>query len=593
MLSRTQSSDLLDRVLRFHLQLDQNGVIVHAGPSLKKVKPHIVGRRLTDLLDPQLRFDKRLWSAPQGSIQRLHFTDPPLVLRGEFIELPYGHLFAATIDAEQMHQVQDLGLQMSDFAASDLTMELTMLRWTRDSQVAETRSALERLKSSQELGESLRTQATTDFLTGLANRFKFMEVVESALAAGEELELMMIDLDRFKSVNDLHGHHAGDEMLRAVGQHLTAIVGEHGLAARLGGDEFGIALVGDTNVAIGDQIAKGIASLNGTVMLADRVQVPIRLSIGRAVCTTELEAGALMRHADIAMYAARRNKVSSVGIFDPAAQQELALRRSITNDVEAAINNGEIKLHYQALVDLKTRQTIGYEALSRWNHPTHGAIAPTLFVEVAEHINLIEQLDHYVIATAVREMSEVVKAGGGDFPQLAVNLSALSLTDEIVSFVTGTLNEHGYPANRFTVEVTETASIMDLDRTTRVLDRLHEAGVIIALDDFGTGFSSLTHLHQLPIGELKVDRSFVKEMVTSRRALEVVRSILHVASSFDLPVVAEGIDSPEQAMLLTNLGCEFAQGFLFARPAPIHLLPIASPSGEVTTDKPRIGTASS
>jgi len=253
-------------------------------------------------------------------------------------------------------------------------------------------------------------------------------------------------------------------------------------------------------------------------------------------------------------------------------------------------------LHFQPIVSLRTSSPVGYEVLSRWNHPVHGHVSPALFVQVAEQCNLVSELDRHVIATAIREVTERC-ADRAVLPRLSVNLSALSLTDEMVSFITETIDALKFPASKFTVEVTETASINDLERTIRVLNRLHNRGVVVALDDFGTGFSSLSHLHVLPIGSLKVDRSFVMEMLTSRRALEVVRSILHVARSFDLPVVAEGIETQEQAMLLSNLGCQFGQGYWFARPAPIEealqLRGAPRLSASDTTPQALVGPASS
>jgi len=568
--NRQQQID--DQVLRFHLRLDRLGRITHLGPSLAKIIPGALGADLVDLLDSPPGAEPRPWFR-SGAIQRITFVDPSFRLRGEFIADGGGWLFAAALDPIEAERLPELNLTMSDFGATDLTMELAMLQWARDTQIAETRSALDRLRSSVELSETLKTQTTTDFLTGIANRARFMHLLERAIERNQPVEVMMIDLDRFKSINDLHGHHMGDQVLCETANRLAAIAGAEAMAARLGGDEFVILIVTarhQTNLAaIGDRIAAEVSALNSASFTHDGVTIPFRLTIGRAHRTAESEAGALMRHADLAMYSARRTGSTSVGVFDPVAQQELTLRRSIVSDLETAIERGELRLHLQPIVSLSDSQPVAYEVLSRWKHPDHGHISPALFVEVAEQCNLVGHLDRHVIATAVREITERC-ADRQALPGLSVNLSAMSLSDEMVDFITGVLDMHRFPASSFTVEVTETASINDLERTIRVLERLSDHGVVIALDDFGTGFSSLTHLHLLPIGALKVDRSFVVEMLTSRRALEVVRSILHVAKSFDLPVVAEGIETLEQAMLLSNLGCQFGQGYWFARPAPIE-----------------------
>lgn len=561
---------LCDRVLPFHFRVNSSGRITHMGPALAKLLPDALGQLLADLLEGSTTAAKGAEDLlVEESMQRLAFTKPNFLLRGQLIPDGSGELiFVGLLDPRHVRGLADMGLSMGDFPANDLTVEFAMLQWARNSQIEETRTALERLRASKALGESLKVQATTDFLTGIGNRARFMELLDEAMENDEPIELMMIDMDRFKSINDLHGHAVGDEMLRLVAGELAMVVGDHGLVARLGGDEFGVLLVGSDAVAAGDQVSSAIASLNTRTLPIGGVMMPLRLTVGRAVRRQETEAGELMRHADIAMYAARRTADTTIGIFDPTAQAELRLRRSIASDLPGAIARGELQLHYQPIVDMTTFKPVGFEALCRWNHPKHGPIPPMVFVEVAEHSNIIDDLDRFVITTALEEV-RLRRESVGSVPAVSVNLSALSLTDCLAEFLTDALDAAGHRPEDFIVEVTETASISDLDRTMRVLHRLNDRGIVVALDDFGTGYSSLAHLHQLPIGELKVDRSFVNDMLTSRKALEVVRSILHVSSLFKLPVVAEGIETIEQATLLANLGCERGQGYYFARPAPM------------------------
>lgn len=560
---------ILDAALRFHFRIDADGRVAHAAPGLAKLMPDIVGQRLSGLLAPECVPRDGQWR-PSPQMYSLLFLAPSVRLRAEFVSVDDGDglVGLAILDPDPEHELASLGLDPSDFSALDLTLEFNMLRWSRDSQIAETRQALERLRASTALSESLRVKATTDYLTKIANRAHFMEVLEEAMQTDTPVEILMIDLDRFKSVNDLHGHHVGDEMLEFVAGRLARIVAEDALAARLGGDEFGIVVLGPAVETMADRIATEVAALNGLEMHAPGAHLTIQLTVGRVRRTIETEAGALVRHADIAMYGARKTAGVVVGVFDPADQRELTIRRSIANDLQAAIAAGQLTMHYQPIIALGSGDIVGHEALSRWTHPIHGPLRPDVFVEVAEHCNLVEELDRFAVTTAVRAASERLRGAAGAL-KLSVNLSPMSLTEGLVDLIADTLAENRFEPARFIVEVTETASILDLDRTTRILGRLEQLGVVIALDDFGTGFSSLTHLHLLPIGELKVDRSFVMEMLESRRALEVVRTILHVASSFELPVVAEGIETAEQAQLLTNLGCGFGQGYHFGRPVPL------------------------
>ncbi len=571
------SGDVLDQVLRFHLRVDADGRLTHLGPSLQRLLPDGLGRELRDLATTDdlgsegARLPVDQWP---GRLVRLGFDAPRFNLRGEFLTAPeFGPelLFAGTLDPDDVDRLRELGLSAADFAGSDLTMEFSMLKWTRDSQISETKSALARLEQSVKLGESLRERATTDSLTGIANRARFIEELDGAVADRTEtsppVAVIVIDVDRFKSINDRHGHQVGDLVLVSVAENLERTVGPSGLVARIGGDEFAVLVTGSDAESVVVDLSQRITDLGGrTIRHANGVS-NLDLSVGMAVGHGPVESGELLRRADIAMYAGRRDDESRYGVFDPAAQHDLELRRSIADDLSGALQAGEIELYFQPIVELDTLSTSGFEVLSRWLHPEHGLVPPDLFVDVAERCQIVQDLDHYVVRNAIVAARRHLCIDD-ELPRLSINFSALSLSDDLASFLAALLLELDFPPSKLCVEVTETASIADLDRTARILNDLTEMGITISLDDFGTGYSSLAYLHQLPIGALKIDRSFVTAMLESQKALEVVRSIIQVAKSLELPVVAEGVETREQCSKLRNLGCRRGQGYYFANPAP-------------------------
>lgn len=569
--------EVFDHLFRFHLTVNANGEVIHVGPSLAKLKPDIIGRTLAEAIvshDARVALDGRPSPEWTGQLVRMVFDGPRFTLRGEFVanrKTGEGLLFAGSLDPEDGDRLSQLSLQASDFSAADLTIEFSMLKWARDAQVRETKMALEKLERSVELGERLRLRANTDSLTNIANRALFIERLDAETARVEDQQrpatVMMIDVNRFKSINDLHGHRVGDELLRALADRLDEIVGRSGLVARIGGDEFAVLVAGPDAEEVTERLVNQIAALNGSLVRTEDAVVTISLTIGVAALRPGVTSGELLRHADIAMYAARRTSDRPVSRFDPEAQHDLNLRRIVADDLVPALRRQEIELYYQPIVDLKTGLDSGFEVLSRWLHPLHGIISPELFVDVAEQRQVVQKLDRYVVANAIQDAHHYLTVDG-ELPRLSVNVSALSLTESLAPYVAKTLSDLEFPASKLSIEVTETTSIADMDRTSQTLHQLDEMGITISLDDFGTGFSSLTYLHQLPIGSLKVDRSFVNDLLMSRKAYELVRSIIQVSKALGLPVVAEGIEVPEQRAALLALGAEFGQGYHFGRPVP-------------------------
>ncbi len=576
---------LLRDLFRFHLEIDQSGRVTSTGAALKKIAPGLEGAALSDIATSDtmlvpIRQDPSLeWC---DVLMRLRFLSKDVGVRGAFVPSPFdGHLlFLGSLDPEDCDRLDELGLQSTDFSPTDLTLDFSMLRWARDAQVRETKGALARLEASIARGRHLEELVAVDALTELPNRVAFSSRLEDLLAERPiGLTVVMVDVNRFKLINDRFGHSVGDEALRTVADHLRMSVGSSGVAARLGGDEFAIVLFESADV---DKIVRSISALGERVLTIDGNRMTIALTLGVAPRTDEVSGSVLLGHADIAMYEARSAQVA-VAWFDPDDRAQLDLRRSVADALPSALRDAEISLAFQPIVDLTDSRMHGFEVLSRWNHPTMGAISPELFIDVAERTRQIQELDEYVVARSMGSAFDLVL--DGELPRLNVNLSAMSLTPRMVDYLAGLIADYDFPATKLTIEVTETASVADLTHTAQILHAMHEMGISVALDDFGTGFASLTYLQALPVDVVKIDRSFVADMVGSEKSLQLVRSVVQVAQALELTVTAEGIETVEQQMLLRSLGVDRAQGYLFARPVDLagartmlgRVLPLGTP----------------
>ncbi|MFI5914090.1 putative bifunctional diguanylate cyclase/phosphodiesterase [Dactylosporangium sp. NPDC051541] len=401
-------------------------------------------------------------------------------------------------------------------------------------------------------------QAMHDELTGLPNRSVFNARTAEALDAGPSV--LMLDLDRFKEVNDTLGHQYGDELLRQVAARTTAAVRTTDTVARLAGDEFAILLPA-TGAADATRLAERVqASLHRSFDLVD-VTVDIEVSIGVASSPQE----DLVRCADIAMYAAKDTKTGIVA-YQPALHTEDSSRLQLLGDLRRALDaDDQITLHYQPKVSLADGAVCGVEALVRWRHPDRGPIAPADFIPVAETTGLITRLTLYVLRHALAQARTWLDAGR-DLP-VAVNLSPRCLLDPgLVEDVTRLLAECRVPANRLRLEVTESAVMANPALATATLLRLHDLGVRLSIDDYGTGYSSMAYLKALPVDELKVDRTFVQHMDTDHDDAVLVRGAIELGHNLGMTVVAEGVETEAHADALRALGCDIAQGYHYARP---------------------------
>jgi diguanylate cyclase (GGDEF)-like protein len=415
-------------------------------------------------------------------------------------------------------------------------------------------------------------QALHDGLTGLPNRTFLHDRIEEALvtpaarAGREQVAVLLIDLDGFKEVNDTLGHHVGDDLLRAVGARLQETAGTNVNVARLGGDEFA-AVLPLTEATQAAAFAERLVSALEEPFVVDDVRLDIEGSIGIAVYPDHAsDRDSLLQKADVAMYRAKqlRSRVETYDSdFDPSSPRRLAL----LGELRHAIPNGELVLHYQPKIDLRTLTVVGVEALVRWHHPERGFTPPDEFIPLAERTGLITPLTEWVTEAALAQ-HQAWRAQGLDIA-VAVNVSVRNLHDPgFADRVAASLDRWNVPASRLKLEITEGTLMADPRRVMEVLEALHHMGVALALDDFGTGYSSLAYLKRLPVRELKIDRSFVMHMTEDPDDSAIVRTTIDLARSLGLHVVAEGVENQDAMELLAMFGCHHAQGYYISRPLP-------------------------
>jgi diguanylate cyclase (GGDEF)-like protein/PAS domain S-box-containing protein len=419
--------------------------------------------------------------------------------------------------------------------------------------------------------DELERLALTDALTGLANRDRFTTVLQGALDEVEEsgsVGLLLLDLDGFKDVNDGIGHDAGDLVLQEVARRVRPVLREGDEVARLGGDEFAVVLpdVGDVEQAIA--MAASVRACLEAPFDLDGITVHVGGSVGIAVAHQRTDPGVLLKQADVAMYRAKTLS-SGWAVFEPDQDDLAAGRLRMATDLRATIEQGELDVVYQPILDTRSRRVSSFEALARWQHPEKGFIPPDQFIPLAEQGDLIVPLTRLVLRKAVAACA-AWRSAGHDL-RVAVNLSVQVLeTEDPCVIVVEALADAGLDAQHLVLEITESSLAHDGETLNGILRALRELGVTLVIDDFGTGYSAMSYLKQLPVAELKIDRSFVHDIATDARDLAIVRSLVRLAHSLDLRVVAEGVETLPALEVLTGLGCDFAQGYGIARPMPAN-----------------------
>ncbi|NEK37392.1 putative bifunctional diguanylate cyclase/phosphodiesterase [Rhizobium leguminosarum] len=433
--------------------------------------------------------------------------------------------------------------------------------------------------------ERLRHMALNDSLTGLPNRASFNERLDQEIAlargAGGKVALIGIDLDRFKEINDLRGHSVGDEVLRILSRRMINLLREGEFVARLGGDEFAAVHRLRNQADLLDFLSRLEAALTKPIRLDDYEVIP-GASIGVAIYPDNADSTeVLISNADLAMYRAKADITREVCFYKRSMDETVRARRNLASELREAIENNQLDVHYQVQTSISTGEIRGYEALLRWEHPQHGFIPPSEFIPLAEENGLILQMGEWVLRTAC------AKAATWE-PQykVAVNLSPVQFVHtDLSKLVLEVLIETGLSPDRLELELTESTIFTDKERALHMLRQIKALGVSIALDDFGTGYSSLDTLRAFPFDKIKLDRSFMSEIESSPQAKAIIRAVLALGKSLEIPVLAEGIETQDQLTLLTTEGCDEAQGFFLGRPAPLHRI-VTSGQITLTTREP-------
>lgn len=423
--------------------------------------------------------------------------------------------------------------------------------------------------------DRMRYLANHDTLTSLPNRnllYKELEKVLEKRGGNQKMALLLVDLDRFKEINDTLGHHAGDKVLKQLGPRLEVELGDTpGMVARLGGDEFAILLSNIRNRQHAVVTAHRFADAIAERFDLDSFSTELQSSIGVVICPDQAEdVSTLMRYADVAMYHAK-STMKSVSIYDPEYDPNSPKKLAVTGAVGRAIREEQFVLFFQPKVNLTSHKVYGFEALIRWVHPELGLIPPCDFVPMVEVSSWIYQMTHWVLEKSIKQCA-AWRDAGLDLT-LAMNLSPRNLADDrIVNDLERMLKDNGLRGDALEMEITESMLMSDPARASRVLERINKLGVKLSIDDFGTGYSSLAYLKRLPVKTLKIDGSFIFNMLESEQDEIIVKSTIHLAHNLGLDVVAEGVETQEVYQRLNLLGCDNVQGYYIAKPMPAESL---------------------
>jgi diguanylate cyclase len=428
--------------------------------------------------------------------------------------------------------------------------------------------AVRDLQPRKEAEQHIHYLAHHDTLTSLPNRAHFNDRLDQELAAlanGESLAVLCLDLDRFKEVNDLFGHAAGDKVLQAVASRVSTVLGERQMMARLGGDEFAILMPGVKHPNAVSLLAETVLEALHTTGDTPEIN-SVSMSIGIALCPDDAaDRQALLSHADTALYRAKADGRNTYRFFEARMGSEIRERRLLEHDLRLAIARNELRLAYQPQQDIRDNTIAGFEALLRWKHPTRGETSPALFIPIAEETGTILELGSWVLRKACAEAATWTQP-----LTVAVNVSAVQLYNaDFVEDLRQILLETGLSPRRLEIEITETALVRDFTRALTCLRQIEALGIRIAMDDFGTGYSSLSNLRAFPFNKIKIDGSFVRSVNSNEQAATIVRAVLGLGRGLGLPVLAEGVETEAELQFLKDEGCDQAQGYLVGRPAAI------------------------
>ncbi|GAB5486591.1 MAG: hypothetical protein Pars2KO_01610 [Parasphingorhabdus sp.] len=452
----------------------------------------------------------------------------------------------------------NLPIERDVSAALLLNIALILFIWRRSGQLSQQKSV------AVEADQRANLIALTDHATGLSNRPAILAELNHHLAERTTIAMIALDLDHFKKVNDLYGHEAGDELLVQIGQRLQNACPNTAICARLGGDEFAVLLTNE------DATSKNTMAVAEKILAA--FEEEFSLTVGSAKISASIGAYTsidpessstdVFRRSDIAMYRAKHNGSDQIALFEPKMEAEVHQRYQMEADIRAGVPKGEFVPYYQPQYCIRGDNLLGFEVLARWNHPTRRLVEPTEFIPIAESTGLISSLSMSVMRQALEDASS-----WDHNLVLAVNISPVQLNDPILDQqIMKMLIETGFPPQRLELEITESALMEDTDQVLHIITSLKSLGIKISLDDFGTGYSSMTQLKNFPFDRIKIDRSFVLFMLDNEESAAIVNSIASLASSLDVPITAEGIESDEIRACLDEIGCSDGQGWLYGRP---------------------------
>ncbi len=559
---QAQNRDMLGR------RLERRGYEVILRESAVDVESVIASEKIELVLLDWMMPDRSGLDALQG-IRALHDAEhvPVIVVTA----LDDGDIVSTALEAganDYISKPIDLRVLTARVKAQldrrQAVLELDAIRDSLERTVQERTQDLVAEISEREAAEArAQTLARHDPLTGLANRRHFLEELDRRLTlVGEDesaFALLFVDLDRFKPINDVHGHAIGDQLLQVIATRLSNCLRDDSFAARLGGDEFAV-LLEDPNGREGvSAAARRVLHELSAPILVNGLKLTVGASIGIALCPEDGSTAAeLLQRGDAAMLRAKEDR-GAYKFFDSSIDEELKSKAALETELRLAIPSGDIVPYFQPVLCLETGALAGYEVLARWPHRERGMISPTHFIPVAEEAGLVDAMFWTLLAQACRKALDAP----GDF-MLAVNISPSQVRDQwFPEKVLRTLRETGFPAQRLEIEVTESAMIGDIQRAKSSLMSLKNQGVKVALDDFGTGYSSLFLLRALPIDKLKIDRSFVATLTADRENATIVGALVGLGKALGLQVTAEGVEDEATADALRAMGCQFAQGYLF------------------------------
>ena len=512
---------------------------------------------------------------------------PPDILREHVHPDDLARLEQATRDSARTMKRLDIDLRLKDAGGQYLWVRsLSQPRQTPEGGVIWDGVAVD--VTREKVAEQRVLQlANYDQLTGLPNRRLFRTRVNKRLEAVDgapsKLVVAAINLDRFKLINTTHGIEVGDKVLATVAQRLQAAAGREGVVGRIGADEF-IVLYGPSR-----HVDDALPELQ---LLSEAVSAPFTVegtelqptaSVGVAVYPHDgADADTLLRNADAALHRARSMGGGRIEFYSEAITESMAHRLQLERELRAAIDTGQLVPHYQPQIDPRTGRIVGMEALVRWEHPTRGLIMPGQFIDIAEETGLIRKLGMEVLRQVCTQLRRWRDAGIGTVP-VAVNLSAKQLDGNLLDHVTAALAEQSLEPGAVELEITESSLLQDTDHAIHLLGQLHEQGMRFALDDFGTGYSALSYLQRFPFQKIKIDRSFIQRIPTDSDQTNLVRAMIAMAASLHMTTVAEGVETPEQLGVLTAMGCNAVQGWIYGKAEPADVIAELLASGAVAS----------